>query len=58
MAQDLEDLRKWVGEKETDIDYVTIPAVHRLSTPRDRGDPVPRLGDPLPPGSTAEAEFH
>ena len=44
MAQDLEDLRKRVGEKETDIDYVTIPAVHRLSATLDRWGRMPDLG--------------
>jgi len=38
MAQDWEDLKKWVGEKETCIDYLAIPAVQRLSATLDRGD--------------------
>ena len=50
MAQDLEKLKDWIGQRETDVDYVTIPAVHRLAATLDRDDPVPKFGDPLPPG--------
>jgi 3-methylfumaryl-CoA hydratase len=50
MAQDLEKLREWIGQKETDVDHVTVPAVHRLAATLDRDDPMPRLGDPLPVG--------
>ena len=50
MAQNLEDLKKWIGEKETDVDYVTIPSVYRLSATLDRDDPMPKLGDALPIG--------
>ena len=50
MAQNLEDLKKWVGEKETDIDYVTVPAVHRLAATLDREYPMPKPGEPLPIG--------
>ena len=50
MAQDLEKLKDWIGERETDVDYVTIPAVHRMAATLDRDDPVPKFGDPLPPG--------
>ena len=50
MAQDLEKLKDWIGERETDVDYVTIPAVHRMAATLDRDDPVPKCGDPLPPG--------
>jgi hypothetical protein len=28
---ELEKLKDWIGQRETDIDYVTVPAVHRLS---------------------------
>ena len=27
----LEELRDWIGRRETDVDYVTVPAAHRLS---------------------------
>ena len=47
---DLENLKKWIGEKETAVDYVTIPSVHRLSATLDREDPMPKYGDPLPIG--------
>ena len=50
MTQNLEELKKWIGEKETDVDYVTIPSVHRLAATLDRDDPMPKAGDPLPIG--------
>jgi 3-methylfumaryl-CoA hydratase len=50
MSTDLEHLKQWIGAKESAIDYVTIPAVHRLSATLDRDDPFPRAGDPLPIG--------
>lgn len=50
MAHDIEGLRKWIGEKETAIDYVAVPTVHRLSALLDRDDPFPKMGDPLPIG--------
>ena len=50
MSQDLESLKKWIGEKETAVDYVTIPSVERLSATLDRNDPMPKVGDPLPIG--------
>lgn len=37
--QDLESLKKWIGERETATDYVTIPSVHRLAATLDRDDP-------------------
>jgi 3-methylfumaryl-CoA hydratase len=50
MTQDLEKLKEWIGSKESAIDFVTVPAVHRLAATLDREDPFPRMGDPLPPG--------
>ncbi|MGH8634233.1 MAG: FAS1-like dehydratase domain-containing protein [Burkholderiales bacterium] len=50
MTQDLEKLREWIGQKESDVDYVTVPAVHRLAATLDRDDPMPGMGDPLPVG--------
>ncbi len=50
MALDLELLKQWVGRRESDVDYVTIPAVSRLAATLDRDDPLPRNGDPLPIG--------
>ena len=44
MAQDLEGLKKWIGERETDVDYVTIPSIYRLSATLDRDDPMPKFG--------------
>lgn len=50
MAHDLEGLTTWIGEKETDVDYVTIPSIHRLSATLDREDASPKFGDALPIG--------
>ncbi len=50
MAQDLEGLKKWIGEKETDVDYVTIPSIYRLAATLDRDDAMPKFGDALPIG--------
>ena len=55
VAQDLEKLQDWIGERETDVDYVTIPAVHRLAATLDRDDPVPKFGDPLRVGDEVKA---
>ena len=50
MSAELEHLKKWIGEKETGVDHVTIPFVHRLSATLDRDDAFPKTGDVLPPG--------
>ncbi len=50
MTQDLEHLKQWIGRRESDVDYVTIPAVHRLAATLDRDDPFPKFGDALPIG--------
>ena len=50
VTQDLGPLRNWIGRRESDIDYVTVPSVHRLAATLDRDDPAPRAGDPLPAG--------
>jgi len=50
MTQDLEKLKEWIGRTESDVDYVTVPAVHRLAATLDRADPMPKMGDPLPVG--------
>jgi 3-methylfumaryl-CoA hydratase len=50
MTQDLEQLKQWIGRKESALDYVTVPLVHRLAATLDRDDPFPRVGDPLPAG--------
>jgi 3-methylfumaryl-CoA hydratase len=50
MSHNLEDLKKWIGETEKDIDYVTVPAVHRLAATLDREDAMPKNGEPLPIG--------
>ncbi len=43
-------LQEWVGRRETAVDHITVPLVHRLAATLDRDDPVPRAGDPLPTG--------
>ncbi len=50
MTQDLEQLKQWIGQRESAVDYVTIPAVHRLAATLDRDDPMPKFGDTLPVG--------
>ncbi|MCC7487250.1 MAG: MaoC family dehydratase N-terminal domain-containing protein [Burkholderiales bacterium] len=50
MTRELEKLKDWIGRKETDLDYVTVPAVHRLAATLDRDEPMPKAGDPLPIG--------
>ena len=50
MTQDLEKLKEWIGQKETDLDYVTAPAVHRLAATLDLDYPMPKMGDALPIG--------
>lgn len=50
MTQDLEELTKWIGRKQSGVDYVTIPLVHRLAATLDREDPMPKHGDLLPIG--------
>jgi 3-methylfumaryl-CoA hydratase len=44
----LDSLKDWIGRTESQVDQVTIPAVHRLAATLDRSDPMPRSGDPLP----------
>jgi 3-methylfumaryl-CoA hydratase len=50
MTQDLEKLKEWIGQKETDVDYVTVPTVHRLAATLDLDYPTPKMGDTLPVG--------
>ncbi len=50
MSIELENLKKWIGEQESSVDYVTIPFVERLSATLDRNDPMPKAGDVLPIG--------
>jgi 3-methylfumaryl-CoA hydratase len=50
MSAELESLKEWIGRKETAIDYVTVPAVNRLSATLDRDDAFPKMGDALPVG--------
>src|SRR5258707_11729144 len=50
MSTELENLKKWIGEQESGVDYVTIPFVHRLSATLDRDDALPKPGEVLPIG--------
>lgn len=50
MGQDLEALKKWIGTKESAIDYITAPMVHRVNAMLDRDDPFPKMGDRFPIG--------
>jgi 3-methylfumaryl-CoA hydratase len=50
VKHDLEKMREWVGQHESDVDYVTVPAVYRLAATLDLEIPMPKAGDPLPVG--------
>ncbi len=50
MTPGLESLKEWIGRRESSVDYVTIPFVHRLAATLDRDDPLPGSGDVLPFG--------
>ena len=50
MTHDLEKLKEWIGQTESDVDYVTVPAVHRLAATLDRAEAMPKIGDVLPIG--------
>ena len=50
MNQQLEDLKKWIGEKESVVDHVAPETIHRLAATFDRDDPYPKAGDPIPLG--------
>jgi 3-methylfumaryl-CoA hydratase len=45
---ELEKLREWVGRRESAVDEVTRPLVHRMAATLDRDDPMPKTGDVLP----------
>lgn len=50
MELDLESLKKWIGTKETALDYITVPMVDRANAMLDRDDPFPKMGDRFPVG--------
>jgi len=50
VSQDPEQLKQWIGQQESAIDYVAIPSVQRLAATLDRDDPLPKPGDALPIG--------
>src|SRR5262245_13544082 len=49
MAENLEKLKDWIGQKEGGTDYVTVPLVERLAATLDL-DAFPQEGEPLPVG--------
>lgn len=54
MAEQLENLKQWIGEQETEVDYVIMPSVHRLPATLDRDEAFPKMGDALPLNAAAE----
>lgn len=50
MSAEFDQLRQWVGRKETRKDTITAWPVAALSATLDRDDPEPNAGDPIPPG--------
>ncbi len=49
MAENLEKLKDWIGQKESGDDYVTVPLVERLAATLDL-EHAPKEGEPLPVG--------
>jgi 3-methylfumaryl-CoA hydratase len=49
MDLNLDYLREWRGKTESRSDQVTTAPIAALSATLDRDDPLPRVGDPLPP---------
>jgi 3-methylfumaryl-CoA hydratase len=49
MAENLEKLKDWIGQKESGVDYVTVPLVERLAATLDL-EHAPKEGEPLPAG--------
>ncbi len=56
IKQELESLKKWIGEKKTAIDYVTVPTIHRLSALIDRDGAYPNVKPPSPQAAPAPAD--
>ena len=50
MELKLDELKQWIGGRESAVDYITVPGVHRMAAMLDRDDPYPRIGDPFPIG--------
>src|SRR3989338_6911143 len=50
MTIEFDNLRQWVGRKESRADTITAWPVAALSATLDRNDPEPKPGDVLPPG--------
>jgi len=50
VGHDLDALKKWIGARETAIDHITVPMVHRVNAMLDRDEPFPEMGDRFPVG--------
>ncbi len=50
MTQNLDHLREWIGNSETDGDVLVAGPLKRAAATLDRDDPPPATGDPIPPG--------
>jgi len=47
---EFKELQKYVGRKMEFEDLITATQVQKLSATLDREDPMPKVGDPVPPG--------
>ncbi len=50
MAEELEDLQRYIGNSATSHDVITASQVGRLAVTLDVEHPAPNPGDPVPPG--------
>src|SRR5512146_1522551 len=50
MSDGLENLRQWIGRKDSKSDMATAWPVVALNATLDRRDPDPAAGDAIPPG--------
>lgn len=50
MTHEFDHLKDWVGRTEEVLDVLSPAPLAGLSATLDRDDPVPRAGDPVPPG--------
>ena len=51
MQVDIESLRKHIGSKRVEHDVATEAPLHALATIFQRPGPLPKAGDPVPPGA-------
>ena len=50
MADDVEQIKNWVGRTETATDVASAWPVAAMAATFDRREPEPRTGDAIPPG--------